>query len=262
MLGRQDLLKDLRLVLGALDEVETPSREQVEGALDRAEIDVQAFADIRSLWAGSTGLVASRVRAIAELLGVAGEEFEAAAVTTDSLTDWLAGNVPQWEALELLSAARGSRDDHAMGLAAWHALGNVAQLPAWNAVLARLGDEYEQVENKGVQEQSVAHLDAIQALLSALAREIAIDFGEPRLFRKVEDATRAFAAPVEWSKRWWEVPFAAVVEALGKKHREVVDSAHLEVLRGPTSACQLRIALEERGIGVDPDPVRDGARQW
>ena len=62
VLDRQDLLKDLRLVLGALDGLEAPSLEQIEGALDRAEIDGQAFADIRSRWAGNTGLVASRVR--------------------------------------------------------------------------------------------------------------------------------------------------------------------------------------------------------
>ena len=70
MLDRQDLLKDLRLVLGALEGVEKPSLEEIEKALERAEIDAQAFADIRSRWAGNTGLVASRVRPVAALLGV------------------------------------------------------------------------------------------------------------------------------------------------------------------------------------------------
>ena len=254
MLDRQDLLKDLRLVLGALDGFEAPSLEQLEGALDRAEIDVQAFADIRSRWAGNTGLVASRIRPVAALLGVAGEEFEAAALSTDALTDWLADNVPQWEALELLPAARRSRDDHTMGLAAWHALGDVAQLPEWNAVLNRLGDEYEAVRNKLAHEQTAAHLEAMQALLPALAREIAVDCDEPQLFRKIEDATRAFVEPDDWSQRWWEVPFVAVVDALFEKYRGIVDAGHFETLRGVTSASQLRVALEERGVEIDLDP--------
>ena len=50
LLGRQDLLKDLRLVLGALNGEDAPSLAQVESALERAEIDAQAFADIRSRW--------------------------------------------------------------------------------------------------------------------------------------------------------------------------------------------------------------------
>ena len=32
---------------------------------------------------------------------------------------------------------------------AWRALGDVAQLPAWSAVLARLGDEYESGREQG-----------------------------------------------------------------------------------------------------------------
>ena len=158
LLHRQDLLKDLRLVLGAVGGMEVPSVEDIEGALDRAEIDAQAFADVRSHWAGNTGWLASRIRPVAELIGVAIEEFESAALDADSLTDWLANNVPQWEARKLISAARRSLNDHAMGLEAWRALGHVAQLPAWNTVLERLGDEYEPVENKDVDDQTSALL--------------------------------------------------------------------------------------------------------
>ena len=254
MLGRQDLLKDLRLVLGRLDGLESPSHEQIKDALDRAEIDAQAFADIRSHWAGNAGLVADRIRPVAALLGVAGEEFESAVTDMDRLTDWLLENLPQWEAAELITAARRSRDDHAMGLAAWRVLGDVAQLPAWNAVLERLGDEYEPVENKGAGEQTDAHLESMQTMLATLACKIAIDCEEPQLFRKIEDATRGFTASEDWTKRWWDVPFAAVVEALRESCREVVDAEHLEALRGATSAHQLQLALEESGVKVEPDP--------
>ena len=40
MLGRHDLLKDLRLVMGALGGLDEPSLKQIEAALERAEIDV------------------------------------------------------------------------------------------------------------------------------------------------------------------------------------------------------------------------------
>ncbi len=254
MLDRQDLLKDLRLVLGALNGVEVPSLHEVEDALERAEIDAQAFADIRSRWAGNMGLIASRIRPVVALLGIGGEEFEVAVEDMDRLIDWLTDNVPAWEATKLISAARRSRDDHAMGIAAWHALGNAAQLPAWNAVLEQLGDEYETVENKEVKEQTSALLEEAQALLAALARKIAIDCGEPMAFRRIEDATRAFTAPGDWSKRWWTVPFEAVVGALRESYQKIIDARYLEALPGATSSGALRVALEERGIGIDPDP--------
>ena len=254
MLDRQDLLKDLRLVLGALDGVDAPSRDELERALERAEIDAQTFSDIRSRWAGNMGLIASRIRPVVVLLGIGGEEFEVAVEDMDRLTNWLTDNVSEWEAAKLIAAARRSRDDHAMGMAAWHVLSNAAQLPAWNAVLEQLGDEYEAVENNEVAEQTSAHLEEAQALLATIARKIAIDCGAPAVFRRIEEATRAFIAPGEWSKRWWEVPFEAVVEALRESYQEIVDARHLGAIPGATSSGALRVALEERGIGIEPDP--------
>ncbi len=166
----------------------------------------------------------------------------------------MADNLPEWKGTELIAAARRSRDDHAMGMAAWHALGNVAQLPAWNAVLEQLSDEYEAVENKDVNEQTSAHLEEVQALLMALAREIAIEHGNPLLFQTIEDITRTFTAPSGWSIRWWEVPFEAVANALSERYQDVIDVGHLEALSGTTSSGDLRIALEERGIRIEPDP--------
>ena len=254
MLDRQDLLKDLRLVLGALEKAEAPSHEEIERALERAEIDVQAFADIRSRWAGNTGLVASRIRPVVELLGANGEGFEAAADDMDRLTDWLAGNLGQWDALELITAARRSRDDRAMGIAAWRALGEVAQLPAWNAVLDRLGDEYEPLRNQGTQEQTNAHLEAMQALSAALARAIALDSGEAALFGRIEDRTRRFTPEDDWSERWWEVPFQAVADALSETWRGIANSAHLTVLAGAKSPHELRDSLADSGTDVENDP--------
>lgn len=254
MLDRQDLLKDLRLVLGALGGIARPSLSEIEHALDRTEIDAQAFADIRSRWGGNAGWVASRVRPVAELLGIGGNEFEAAAVDLDRLTDWLAENLPKWKATEVIAAARRSRDDHAMGIAAWQALGDVAQLPSWNAVLRQLPDDYEPVENQKVNEQTSEHLEGAQALLAALAREIAIENGDPVLFQRIEDATRKFAAPNDWSKRWWEVPFQAVVETLRERYQEIIDASHLETLSGVASSANLQVAFEGIGIGIEPDP--------
>ena len=260
MLERQDLLKDLLLVLGPLEGVEKPSLDELEKALERAQIDAQAFADIRSRWAGNTGLVASRIRPVAALLGVIVEGFEASTTDMDRLTDWLAANLPQWDAAALVTAARRSRDDdHAMGIAAWRVLGDVAELTAWNATLEGLGPEYEPVGNRDVQEQTNAHLDSVQALTAALARAIAVDCGEPELFRKIEDATHAFSAPDDWSKRWWEVPFEAVGDALCDTWREIADSEHLAVLRGTETPGQLRLAIGECGIAIEPDPY-DTAR--
>ncbi len=254
MLERQDLLKDLLLILGPLEGVERPTREEIEKALERAQIDAQAFADIHSRWAGNTGLVTSRIRPVAALLDVAGEGFEAAATDMDRLTDWLAANLPQWDAAALITTARRSRDDHAMGVAAWRALGDVAVLTAWNAVLEGLGEEYEPVSNRNVQEQTNAHLEGVQALVAAVARAVAVDCGEPELFGKIEEATQAFSVPDDWSTRWWEVPFEAVVTALCDTWGKVVDSEHLAVLRATATPGELRQTIEKRGIAIEPDP--------
>ena len=253
ILGRQDLLKDLRLVLGAVEEV-APSIEEIENALARAEIDVQAFADVRSHWAGNVGLLASRARPVGELLGVGMDGFESAALDADSLTRWLGDNVPQWDTRKLISAARRSRDDYAMGLEAWLTLGEEAKLPAWNEVLERLGDEYEPVENKDVDEQTSAHLESLRSLLQAVSRHVAIQAGEPDLFPKIEDATREFSAPDGWSKRWWEVPFSAVLGALYSRCGEAVAEFKAEALPGAASVGELREALVERGVEIDLDP--------
>ncbi|MYB40426.1 hypothetical protein F4X86_04140, partial [Candidatus Saccharibacteria bacterium] len=254
MLERQDLLKDLLLVLGPLEGVEIPTLKEIEKALERAQIDAQAFADIRSRWVGNTGLVASRIRPVAALLGVGSAGFEKAAADLGRLTDWLAANLPQWDAAALMTAARRSGDDYAMGMVAWRALGDVAALPAWNAVLDELGAEYKPVRNRDFGEQTNAHLEGMQALSTAIARAVAVDSGEPELFRTFEDATNAFSAPDDWSMQWWKVPFKAVVDALCDTWREIVNSEHLAVLRGTETLEQFREAIEERGIAIEPDP--------
>ena len=62
VLDRQDLLKDLRLVLGALHGRPQPTRSQIEAALDRAEIDTVAVANIRHLWDVGTSTLVRRIR--------------------------------------------------------------------------------------------------------------------------------------------------------------------------------------------------------
>lgn len=69
VLDRQDLLKDLRLVLGALDGRPRPSGSEIEAALDRAEIDAVAVADIRHRWDGETSTLVHRIRAGARAPG-------------------------------------------------------------------------------------------------------------------------------------------------------------------------------------------------
>ena len=38
--------------------------EQIAAALERAEIDAQAFADVRNQWAGTIGLLVDRIRPV------------------------------------------------------------------------------------------------------------------------------------------------------------------------------------------------------
>ena len=254
MLDRQDLLKDLRLVLGAVGDWEVPSDEAIERALGRAEIDAQAFADVRSHWAGSAGLLADRARPVAELLGCDMEAFELAALDADRLTGWLGDNCPQWDSQKLISAARRSRDDRAMGLEAWRVLGDFAQLPAWNAALERLGEEYEAVANKEADEQTAAHLEAARPLLQALARHVASESGEPDLFVRIEATFRDLKAPDSWRTRWWEVPFFAVLDALYGHCQDAVAAVGPDAMPRADSLDELRDAMVARGVEIDVDP--------
>jgi hypothetical protein len=85
MLDRQDLLKDLRLVLGALDGCAAPTPEQIETALELAEIDAQSFADIRHRWAGTISMLVDRIRPLLVVLGIPADGLEAAAADTEHL---------------------------------------------------------------------------------------------------------------------------------------------------------------------------------
>ncbi len=255
MLGRQDLIKDIRLVLGALANRENPTSEQIEAVLEQAEIDAQALADVHNLWAGSVSLLLDRIRPVLALLGISRDGLDAAATDVEHLTEWLSSNIPRWSAPEMLSAARQSRDDHAMGMAAWRALGEFAQLPAWNAALAEFGERYAPVENPRTREQTAKHLEAAMPLLRGLARHIAIEAGEPGLFHKLEAVTQDFTDEDDWPTRWWEVPFGAVIDALRVGYADISGAAHyLEVFEGVGTVDDLRAAFGKQGVAIEPDP--------
>lgn len=107
-------------------------------------------------------------------------------------------------------------------------------------MLERLGDEYEPVENKDANEQTTAHLEAIQPLLRAYSRHIATKVADPDLFPGIEAATNDFTAPDGWSKRWWDVPFSSVLDALFRRWREAVTDLDSEALPAAVSVVELR----------------------
>ena len=261
ILDRQDLLKDLRLVLGSLSGRESPTFEMIEAALERAEVDSEAFADVRNQWVGSFSHLVDRIRPVVLLLGVSSDGFDAAATDIGHLTEWLTPNLEQWAPAQLLAAARRSHDDHAMGMEAWHVLGEVAQLPAWNTALAALGDRYSTVKNHTVDDQTATHIEAATSLLRCFAHHAAIEAGEPPLFHELEAATRNFEPHDDWSTRWWEVPFTAVMQGLCAAYAEIPGVTHrVEVVEEATNVDELQTVLEERGIATEVDPYEIARR--
>ena len=254
LLDRQDLLKDLRLVLGALAGHDEPTPEQIAVALEQAEIDAQAFADVHNRWAGRISLVVDRLRPVLALLGTRRDGLEAAA-DIEHLTEWLTLNLPQWPATDLLSAARRSRDDRAMGEATWRILGDVAQLPAWNEALATLGDRYLPVENHRVTEQTQAHVEESRPLLRALARHVAVEANEPELFHRIEEVSQGLEADPEWSAQWWQVPFECVLDVLRTGYTDIPGIGnHLKAIETARSTDDLRASFQRHGIELFPDP--------
>ena len=255
VLDRQDLLKDLRLVLEPLSGQEDPTFDQIETALERAEIDAQAFADIRNRWAGTLSFVVDRIRPLLVLLDVHHDAFDVAASDFATLTEWLLSNVPQWPASDLLSAARDNPDDREMGFRAWQTLGDVAQLPAWNAALTTLGERFATVENRSAQDQTAALIDAAAPLLRCFARHIAIEEANPDLFSALEAVTQQFELQPRWSEQWWEIPFSAVIGALSARYAEIPGTArHLEHLETAEDVDALRTAFQDAGIEIACNP--------
>ena len=280
ILDRQDLLKDFRLVLGALGGRQQPTRGQIEEALDRAEIDTVAVADVRHRWLGETSTLVHRIRPVLRLLGVAADGLDEAATDTARLTEWLSksADIPKWPtdkwpAEELLAAARQCYDDIEMGYRTWQVLGDDYDLQEWNAALADLDGKYEQVSSTQAEAQATRYLYEAAPLLRAFARHVAtVDDSVP-----VEDQGRVFAAlnkvhgrlegSAEWSdccEKWsgeyWKVPFGEVLDVLRAGYEAIPKSRrYLDVIKGVTSINELCSALEQRGVALEPDP-REVAR--
>lgn len=255
LLQRQDLLKDLRLVMGSLgDAAPEPTRQQIEAALDGAEIDSEAVADVRRRWFDATALLVDRIRPVLRLLGLADAGLETAASDVKGLREWLSRRLPEgqtarWSPEDLVSAAKRSKDDEEMGREAFRRLGEMAQIPAWNDALTELGESYTTVVNDEAGEQAKRHIEEAAPLLRSLARHVAAERNDADLFLKMEASRRDFETPVEWSACWWEVPLGAVLRELRAAY---VDD--LAVESGPASTDNPpanSVEVPEQRVGVD-----------
>ena len=270
ILNRQDLLKDLRLVLGALQGHPRPTSSQVEAALDRAEIDAVAAADIRLRWEGETRTLVHRIRPVLQLLGISHDDLDAAATDTARLTAWLARNVevPQWSTEELLAAARECYDDADMGYRAWQKLGDAAELPKWNEALKTLGGEYEPCRNEHAEAQAKRCLSEAAPLLRAFARHVAtrdteVDIKvQSALFERIVHVheralnDREWPHLAGWARSCWQVPFEAVLGGLRAGYDGIPEAKeHLGVIERVRNTHELRLALKRLGADLDPEKV-------
>jgi len=271
VLDRQDLLKDLRLVLGALHGRPQPTRRQIGAALDRAEIDTVAVANIRHLWDVGTSTLVRRIRPVLQLIGVSQDGLDTAPKDTPGLTKWLSENdsIRDWPAEDLMAAARECYDDIEMGYRTWQTLGDASELKEWNAALAALGSEYKPVSNTQAEAQAKRCLYESARLLRSFARHVATaDNGDTiedqgRLFSRLTKVFESLEKDPEWSlscdqwaRDWWEVPFDQVLAVLRAGYEAIPEARrHLDVFEGVTSINEFRSALEMRGVALGPDPV-------
>ncbi len=273
LLGRHDLLKDLRLVLGALAKSPQPTHSQVEKALGRAEIDGFDVANIR----GQCGIgpLRDRIRPVLALLGVSDGGLDEVSDLT-GLTAWLAHNVevPQLSDEKLLAAARASYDDADMGYRTWQALGDAAELPKWNETLKALGGDYEPCRNEHAEAQAKRCLSEAAPLFRVFARHVAT--ADPEVAIKDQGALFERIVHVHertehdsqwprhvagWAESYWQVPFEVVLGVLRAGYDGIPEAkVHLAVFfEGVRNTHELRSALERLGADLDPDP-REVAR--
>ena len=271
ILRRQDLLKDLRLVLGYLSGTRLPTRGMIDAALDRAEVDTEAVADIRDRWYVLKRVFLDRIPPVAELLGVLDGDFDDAAVDTDRLAKWLSERIPQWPSEHLLATARECHNDFEMGFAAWRKLGDDAELPKWNKALRRLGGKYAEVENDRAQVQGKRCLLEAARWLRAFARHVAKkDRGgsgdgdwQAALYSEIEAVHERITTRAkwqrcceEWSRRHWKVPFDAVLGVLCDEYEGIAEvKPYLEALRGVRTVNELNSVLSREDVDLKLDPL-------
>ena len=253
--GRLDLMRTLRLVLRDLSGKSPPSNEQIEQALGFADIDAQSLADIRHRWSGSVSLLVDRLRPVLALLNIADDGLEYMQKDESQLGEWLTAHVPQWDSIDLLQAARLSREDVAMGRRAREVLGETAELPRWNAALRELGERDGAVRNEEALDQAKAHLKDITPELRALIRGVAIAEGRADRFVELDKALADVSFPPDWAEAWWQVPFSAVCNTIADAltAASVADSS-TSPLRTASSAQDLREGLLAGGVELDVRP--------
>ena len=277
ILDRQDLLKDLRLVLSSLTGQSQPTAAQIEAALDRAEIDAESVADIRLRWDGETSTVLDRIRPVAQLLDVSDAGLDDAATDTVQLTKWLSDKIPQWHSEDLLTAARESHDDFEMGFRAWQVLRDDAELPKWNDALQKLGGEYVAVENDRAKDQAKRHLEEAARLLRAFARHVATtadngpkDDNQAELFSEINAVHESIEMSpgwsrlcTGWSRCWWKVPFHTVFDVLCARYDRIsAVKPHLDAFEGVKTIDDFNSALDRQGVALEPDPLRVARSNW
>jgi hypothetical protein len=142
-----------------------------------------------------------------------------------------------------------------MGEFAWRALGEVAQLPAWNRALRRLGNRYVAVQNRRIEEQARTQLVAMTPFLRAFSRHVAVKNGDAELFHRLEGVSGKLGVPDDWAEKWWEVPLDALLELLISGFREIPGVApHTSMLGGIRNMDDLRNTFLVSGVTVDPNP--------
>lgn len=179
---------------------------------------------------------------------------------------WLERRVTQWRTADFLQAARRSRDDVVMGRRARDVLGELAELPHWNAALCASGDRYVPVRNEDASSQAGAHLRDMAPELRAIIRAVALSEDRPARFVELSASVKDVPFPPAWADQWWQVPFSAVAGTVADVLATAsVADEYSSALRAATSREDLREILLAHGADPDTNPYElaaDNLKRW
>lgn len=256
LLDRDDLELPLKHVFEKIEDIESPTNEDIYKALESLKIKPSQYDQVLDKWQGDIGtLIRMTIPVIALLKPQAELGIVAEIENEEALIEYLQKyGTAQPTPREMLKLIRSCDDYFSLGEKLFQIFGDAVQLDKWNVILASL---YEtMVENSEIREQFLQHLDSVRKPFRAVIRRILKDNPSAGSFVDLEDHLYDISCPEDWTRRYWKAEFQMVmkeVEPLLRRIGALEDE--INTIISAESVTDLISGLSDLGLEPHVDPL-------